>query len=268
MTSRAECSKISVSVSDSGNSLIAHQFLLKVAQNSEPAIRKIIDWLTVARKHRINPPRLPRRQCYHVGVFWCGSKLSNIPREITVCEIFISKIPSKSYLNRFGFRQQDYIRNHYYAYLMLMESSYEWALCLCHSVFNLGRPLVGFQDPSSFANEWMERTGVSHELKRLASLAKAIREIRHGIITPTMIREVNLLTEPFLKSCLNLAQAEGSTFDKKGALSDTMSPAEISSLVGYVARKRSDLTKTIDKLLVNLLPVYEKWTRVFSSVKY
>jgi hypothetical protein len=250
-------------VSESGNSLKDHRFLLKVAKNAKPAVRQIADWLTAARKRPVDPPRLPPRHSYHAGVFWGAVKLCHIPREIKACEIFIVNVPSNSYLNQFGFGQQDYIHNHYYAYLMLIESSYDWALRLCHSVFNVGEPLVG----SSIATKWMERTGISQELQRLASRAKAVRQIRHEIVIATMTRQVNLLTEPFLKSCLSLAQDVGS-FNKKAALSNMVSPAEISRLVGYVAGQRSDLTKTIDTLLDNLLPVYEKWARVFSSVKY
>jgi hypothetical protein len=251
-------------VSESGNSLKDHRFLLKVAKNAKPAVRQIGNWLKAARKRRVDPPRLPLRHSYHAGVFWGAGKLCHIPREIKACEIFIAGTPSNCHRNQFGFGQTDYVHNHYYAYLMLMESSYDWALRLCHSVFNLGEPPVG----SSIAGEWMERTGVSQELQHLASRAKAVRQIRHEIVIPTMTRPVNLLTEPFLKSCLNLAQAGVGSFKQKRALPDTLSPAEILRLVHYVSKNRVDLTKTIDALLNNLLPVYEKWTQVFSLVKY
>jgi hypothetical protein len=250
-------------VSESGNSLKDHRFLLKVAKNAKPAVRQIADWLTAARKRPVDPPRLPPRQSYHAGVFWGAGKLCHIPREIKACEIFIASAPSNSHPDQFGFGQQDYIHNHYYAYLMLIESSYDWALRLCHAVFNLGEPLAG----SSIASKWMERTGVSQELQRLANRAKAVHQIRQEIVIATMTRPVNLLTEPFLKSCLNLVQDVGS-FKQKGAPPDTLSPAEILRLVHYVSKSRGDLTKTIDALLNNLLPVYEKWTQVFSLVKY
>jgi hypothetical protein len=266
----AKWSNISTFTRGSGNALISHGFLVKAAENAEPPARKIIDWL-VTRGRRGSPPRLPPRQSYHAGVFWGARRLSYIPSEIEVCEIFIARTPSSSYLKRLGFGQKDYIHNHFYAYLTLMESSYDWGLRLSRSVFNLGEPPAGFEGRSPLASEWMERTGVSHELRRLASRAKAVRQIRYAIVTPMMIRDVNLLTEPFLKSCLYLAQAAGRSFDKgdaKGVFSDTVSPAEISTVVGHVAEQRSYLTRTIGRLLDNLLPVYEKWTGVFSSVKY
>jgi hypothetical protein len=130
---------------------------------------------------------------------------------------------------------------------------------------------VEFDDPSVLVGEWLKRTGVSHELERLAVQANAVRETKQGIVTPTMIRKVNLLTEPFLGSFLNLGLVEARpipTIDRKRLFLDTVSSADISKLVGHVARQRSDLTETIDALLDGLLPVYEKWTQVFSSVKY
>ncbi|HSE90493.1 MAG TPA: hypothetical protein VLJ79_30070 [Candidatus Binatia bacterium] len=127
-----------------------------------------------------------------------------------------------------------------------------------------------FEDQSPVASEWMKRTGVSHKLERLTSQADAVREIKQAIVNPTMTQKVNIFAEPFLRSCLNLGPAAEdpiSSFDKKHSF-DTVSAAEISKLVGYVARQRGDLTKTIDTLLDDLFPVYEKWTQVFSSVKY
>ncbi|MGB7951382.1 MAG: hypothetical protein WCH75_27170, partial [Candidatus Binatia bacterium] len=112
----------------------------------------------------------------------------------------------------------------------------------------------------------MKRTGVSLELRQLARLKDTICEIGPGIADRSMIGPFNMSRDPILKSYLNFPQTVGgstATLENKFDLVGSVSPAEVSRLVRYIARQRNDLTKTTDKLFVNLLPVYEKWSEVF-----
>lgn len=252
--------------------ILAHPLLVKAAENLKPRVDELIAWLVPSGQRPSKPRPLALGESYHVGVLWYGISLSNIPKWITVCEAFLGKIPSSSYLTRVGLSRQDYILSRYQVHAVLMVAGYDLALSLCNSVFNLDDPTVQVREQSLLNNEWVQRAGISYELKRLGNLVKRHRETGYGILSQTEKREIGVLNEVlFLDSTVNLWLAAERPISLRAAKRRFLHQTfrlEVSKLVSDIESERGNLIKSVRKLLDKLLPIYDKWTQVISPVNY
>ena len=225
---------------------VVHPFLQEAAKNTSSLAYQIFACPFLGKQQRLNLRRLPRSQRYHADAYRSATYLACIPQRIKACEAFISKQPSSYYLGRVGFGQKDFIRDHYYAYTILLKSSYDLALQLIRSVFNLGNLPIENRSKAQF-EIWFQRPHVKRELIRIAKLTLPARvsfcrcsdfklglngEISQDAEISFYLRFAHVVATPDVFCSQTRREV------------DSIAPAEVSALIVHMSEQRTNLASS------------------------